>query len=153
MVRIGNRFLRVGHKNTRQKYKTKIQNKIPKTQHIQCFYSKGRVDIPNRMNFWKSAKGGGLFSIKYKIVISGIRVCFFQQLYCITIVLHVYLEIMCSACISYYPAIISPHLYTTISVIKIAIKFSKSEGGGEGRLELFRKFIRFDIFTLPSVTT
>ena len=31
----------------------------------------------------------------YKIVISGFRICYFQQLNCIKIVLHLYLEIMC----------------------------------------------------------
>ena len=66
---------------------------------IDDCYSKGRVPLPNRMIFWKSAKGGGLiFNPKLQIlgtfkqgflsmkliirgVISGFRVCFFQQLY------------------------------------------------------------------------
>ena len=48
------------------------------------------------------------------------------------------------ACISYYPAIIYP-------VIKNCnILFQKWEGGVEGCLDFFQKFIRFGIFTLPS---
>ena len=56
------------------------------------------------------------------LVISGFRVCFFS-----TIVLHLCLEFQqlyytyfwkSCACISYYPAFISPRIYATTSVIK-----------------------------------
>ena len=57
---------------------------------------------------------------------------FFQQLYCITIVLHLYLEIMCSACISYYLAITIPRITATISVIKdLHYNFPKMRGGSK----------------------
>ena len=66
---------------------------------------------------------------EYKIVISGFRVSYFQQLYCITIVLHLYIWKSC-ACISYCPSIISPRIYETISVIKnLQYDFPKMRGG------------------------
>ena len=58
---------------------------------------KGRVALPNRMNFWKSAKGGGLGHFQLKIyvadfgsfkqgfliiklqLISGFMICFFDN--------------------------------------------------------------------------
>ena len=44
-----------------------------------------------------------------------------------------------------------PCINATISIIKIAIKFSKNEsvGGVEGRSEFFQKIIRFGSRTLP----
>ena len=67
--------------------------------------TKGRVRLPNQMNFWKSAKGGGvIFNPKLYIADFGkfkqgflsmkliqksnFRVQSFQRLHCITIVLH-----------------------------------------------------------------
>ena len=122
------------------------------------------------MNFWKSAKGGWSFSIQkfilqtlgtfnrafwswnwYKIVISGFRVCFFQQLYCITIVLHLYLEIMCMHFIlsSHH---ISSHICNHMSHKRFAIKFSKNEERGSKTVWIFflQKIIRFGSAILPS---
>ena len=54
------------------------------------------------------------------------------------------------ACISYYLAIIPPCIYATISIInKLQYNFLKMRGGVKGRLEFFRKFIRFGCRTLP----
>ena len=45
------------------------------TRHIKflwCCYAKGRIPLPNRVIFWKNAKGGGSFSIqKFMLQILG----------------------------------------------------------------------------------
>ena len=53
--------------------------------------------------------------------------------------------------ISYYLALILPCIYATISITKkLQYNFPKMRGGGvQGRLEFFRKFIRFGSLTLP----
>ena len=113
--------------------------------------------------------GGGSFSIQkfilqilrtlnrafwswnwHKIVISGFRVYFFlQQLYCITIVLYLHLEIMCMHFIlSSHQS--SSHKCNHICHKKLQCNFQKWGGGGvQGRLEFFQKFIRFGSQTLP----
>ena len=50
----------------------------------------------------------------------------------------------------YYLALISPCIYATMSIIKkLQYNFPKMRGGVEGRLDFFRKFIRFGSVTLP----
>ena len=71
---------------------------------------------------------------------------FFQQLYCITIVLHLYLEIMCMHFIlsSHH---ISSHIYATLNVItNLQYNFPKMRGGGGQRP------FGFGSQTPPSVT-
>ena len=111
--------------------------------------AKGRVRLPNQMNFRKSAWGGegGQFQSKnlycnmklIQRVISGFRVGFFNN----CIVLHLYYTYLWKscACISYYLALIPPCIY--------AIWFSENEGGVKGHFELFRKFVRFGTLTRP----
>ena len=133
------------------------------------FSTKGRVAVPNQMNFRKSSKGnfklGFLIDSKSNFRVQGML---FSTLYCITIV-HLYnkivqlycitsISIYCTlvqhncttvlyyayiwkscACIPYYPAIITPCIYATISVIKICHIFSKNEGGGSKAVWIFSK--------------
>ena len=48
-----------------QKCKTiLVVEAVRKTAFSICFFSKGRIPLPNGMNFWKSAKGGGHFQSK-----------------------------------------------------------------------------------------
>ena len=60
-----------------------------------------------------------------------------------------------SACISYYLALVPSLIYLTISIIKyLQHNFPKLKGrggGGEGRLDFFRKFTRFGAAILPLV--
>ena len=74
----------------------------------------------------------------YKIVISGFRVCYFQQLYCITIVLHLYLEIMCMHFIlsSHH---ISSHICNHICHKKLQCNFPKIRGLGSKAVWNFSK--------------
>ena len=90
--------------------------------------SKGRVALPNRMNFWKGSK---------------------RQL-TPTPQNGPYLWKSC-ACISYFPAIISDCIYATISAMKnLHYNFPKMRRAGvKGRLEFFQKIIRFGSRTLP----
>ena len=109
------------------------------------------------MIFWKLPRGGWSFSILkfilqilgtlnrafwswnwYKIVISGFRVCYFQQLYCITIVLHLYLEIMCMHFIlsSHH---ISSHICNHICHKKLQCNFPKIRGLGSKAVWNFSK--------------
>ena len=62
------------------------------------------------------------------------------------------LEIMCMRFILSGPRT-SLHIFNHINYKKFATKFSENEGGGrvEGRLEFFRKFIRFGCAILPLV--
>ena len=54
------------------------------------------------------------------------------------------------AYISYHPAIISPRIFSNISVMKkLHYNFANMGGGVEGRLEFFQKIIRFGSATLP----
>ena len=118
--------------------------------------AKGRVALPSQKNFWKSAKGGGAFSIQkfilqifgtlnrdfwagnwFKRVISGLRVCFLSN----CIVLQSYYTYLWKSCayISHYLALKPPCIiiYATISIIKkLQYNFSK-------------KFIQFGSGILP----
>ena len=120
------------------------------------------------MIFWKRAKGGGvIFNPKIYIadfgnfkqgflsmrfikrrVISGFRVCCFnngiQKNQNKTLFEEGTSESL------YYLAIIPPCIYATISLLKnLQKKFPKMRWGGDGRLEFFRKFIRFGTAILP----
>ena len=75
---------------------------------------------------------------------------FFQQLYCIPIVLHLSLEIMRMHFTLSGP-LTSLHIRNHIHYTKFAIEFSKNEGGVKGHLEFSLEFIRFDSRTLPFV--
>ena len=72
---------------------------------------------------------------------------FFQQLYCIPIVLHLSLEIMCMHFILSGPHT-SLHICNHIHYKNCNMIFRKWRGGP---LEFFRKFIRFGSATLPFV--
>ena len=136
-----------------------------------CSFSscKGRVPLPNRMNFWKSSRGAGSFSIQkfmlqiletlnrtflswiwYQIVISEFQgFMFFSTIVLRKIKTRHTLKKAC-ACISYYLALIPPCKYATISIKKFATYFFQKWGLGiKGRLEFFQKFICFGRGTLP----
>ena len=64
--------------------------------------------------------------------------CTLVQYNCTTVLYYAYIWKSC-ACIPYYPAIITPCIYATISVIKICHIFSKNEGGGSKAVWIFSK--------------
>ena len=128
---------------------------------------KGRIPIPNRMNFWKSAKGvgegGGHFQsqnlscrfgnfkqgfLSMKLikrrVISGFRVCFVNN--CIDINWY---QLMLTDINWYYLAYASLYKCDHIQYRKLQHNFSKLRGGVKGRLDFFQQFIRFSSGILP----
>ena len=98
---------------------------------LLCCKYRGRVTLPNQMNFRKSSKR--------------------QLTPPPTPQNGPYLWKSC-ACISYYLALVPPCIYSTISLIKMCNIILRKWGGRvEGRLEFSRKFIRFGAAILPLI--
>ena len=108
---------------------------MPVTTHTGCFLSdlnriialpvtqwvaKGRVPLPNRMNFRKRAKGGVIFNPKSYVADFG---KFKQGFLTMKLILSN----------SYYRILIPPCIYATLSIIKnLQYNFPKMKEGGRG---------------------
>ena len=102
----------------------------------QRYQSKGRIPLPNRMNFWKSAKGGKGVIFNPKIVVADFGN--FKQGFLI-----IKLQVISVFMICFFDNCIEKNQNMTHH------EEGTSESPPPPPLELFRKFIRLCSMTLP----